>query len=68
MQRTDCYTLKTANIVGMMTTGAVNYQHIATLQSIVVEEAAEVLDSHIVAGLTAGTQHLVNSHWRSQTA
>ena len=62
MQRADRYALETADIVGMTTTGAAKYQHILHLvkpKIIVVEEAAEVLESHIVAGLTAGTQHLI---------
>ena len=62
MQRADRYALETADIVGMTTTGAAKYQHILHLvkpRIIIVEEAAEVLESHIVAGLTAGTQHLI---------
>jgi hypothetical protein len=62
MQRADRYALETADIVGMTTTGAAKYQHILHLvkpKIIIVEEAAEVLESHIVAGLTAGTQHLI---------
>ena len=62
MQRADRYALETADVVGMTTTGAAKYQHVLHLvkpKIIVVEEAAEVLESHIVAGLTAGTQHLI---------
>ena len=61
-QRADRYALETADIIGMTTTGAAKYQHILHLvkpRIVIVEEAAEVLESHIVSALNAGTQHLI---------
>jgi len=54
--------LKTAKVVGMTTTGAAKLH--TMLQDLkpsimIVEEAAEVLEAHIVAGLTASCQHLI---------
>jgi hypothetical protein len=58
----DRYAFETAEIIGMTTTGAAKYQHILHLvkpRIVIVEEAAEVLESHIVSALNAGTQHLI---------
>ncbi len=58
----DCFALETAEIIGMTTTGAAKYQHIlhrVKPRIVIVEEAAEVLESHIVSALNAGTQHLI---------
>ena len=58
----DRYALETADIIGMTTTGAAKYRHILDLvkpRIVIVEEAAEVLESHIVSALNAGTQHLI---------
>ncbi|XP_053401223.1 NFX1-type zinc finger-containing protein 1-like [Mercenaria mercenaria] len=54
--------LKEADIMGMTTTGAAKYRKL--LQSvlpkiIIVEEAAEVLESHIVTTLNSNCQHLI---------
>ena len=59
---TDKYALETADVIGMTTTGAAKYQHVLRLvkpKIVIVEEAAEVLESHIVSALNAGTQHLI---------
>ena len=61
-QEADRYALETADIIGMTTTGAAKYQHVLHLvkpRIVIVEEAAEVLESHIVSALNAGTQHLI---------
>ena len=61
-QANDKYALETADVIGMTTTGAAKYQHILHLikpKIVIVEEAAEVLESHIVSALNAGTQHLI---------
>ena len=61
-QQADRFALETADIIGMTTTGAAKYQHILHLvkpKIVIVEEAAEVLESHIVSTLNAGTQHLI---------
>ena len=54
--------LREAVVIGMTTTGAAKYR--AILQEIkptivVVEEAAEVLEAHVITSLTKGTQHLI---------
>ena len=51
-----------ARVIGMTTTCAARYRHI--LQKIcpkivLVEEAAEVLEAHIIASLTKGCEHLI---------
>ena len=56
------YALETAHVIGMTTTGAAKYQHILHMlkpRIVIVEEAAEVLESHIVSALNAGTQQLI---------
>ena len=61
-QQIDRYSLENAEVVGMTTTGAAKYQHIIHLvkpKIVIVEEAAELLESHIVSALNAGTQHLI---------
>lgn len=61
-KRTDRYALEAADVIGMTTTGAAKYQHILHMvkpKIVIVEEAAEVLESHIVSALSAGTQHLI---------
>ena len=58
----DRYALEAAEVIGITTTGAAKYQHILHLvkpRIVIVEEAAEVLESHIVSALNAGTQHLI---------
>jgi len=60
--RLNCAVLRDAHIVGMTTTGAAKYHKI--LQEIkpkivVIEEAAEVLESHIVTTLTSSTQQVI---------
>jgi hypothetical protein len=54
--------LRNATVIGMTTTGAAKYRNV--LQKIkprivVVEEAAEVLEAHIVTALSEGAQHLI---------
>ena len=61
-QRADRHPLEKADVIGMTTTGAAKYQHILHMvkpKIVIVEEAAEVLESHIVSALNAGTQHLI---------
>ena len=61
-QKCDRFILETADIIGMTTTGAAKNQHILHLvkpKIVIVEEAAEVLESHVVSALNAGTQHLI---------
>ncbi|KAH7439194.1 hypothetical protein KP509_04G049100 [Ceratopteris richardii] len=54
--------MRKAKIVGMTTTAAARHHSIlASLraQIVVIEEAAEVLESHILACVTASTKHLI---------
>ncbi|XP_078543923.1 NFX1-type zinc finger-containing protein 1-like isoform X2 [Lissotriton helveticus] len=58
----DLLILRKARIIGMTTTGAAKYRKV--LQEIrpkiiIVEEAAEVLESHIVATLSSDCEHLI---------
>ncbi|CAL1283925.1 unnamed protein product [Larinioides sclopetarius] len=58
----DLYVCKKALIIGMTTTGAAKYRHIVqhlNPRIVIVEEAAEILESHIVTSLSHGTQHLI---------
>ena len=58
----DQYALENVHVIGMTTTGAAKYQHILHMikpKIVIIEEAAEVLESHIVSCLTANTQHLI---------
>ena len=58
----DLYILKQATIVGMTTTGAArNAKLIRKLKPrvIIVDEAGEVLESHIITSLTQSVEHLV---------
>ena len=61
-QQEDRHILEKADVVGMTSTGAAKYQHILHKikpKIVIVEEAAEVLEAHIVSALSAGTQHLI---------
>ena len=61
-QREDQIILEQSDVIGMTTTGAAKYQHILhhiKPKIVIVEEAAEVLEAHIVSALSAGTQHLI---------
>ncbi|GFU24715.1 NFX1-type zinc finger-containing protein 1 [Nephila pilipes] len=51
-----------AHVVGMTTTGAAKYRNILqhlNPKIVIVEEAAEILESHIVTSLTQHTQHVI---------
>ena len=61
-QQQDRHALESVDVIGMTTTGAAKYQHVLHMvkpKIVVIEEAAEVLESHIVSCLTASTQHLI---------
>ena len=58
----DRLVMETASVIGMTTTGAAKYHDILQKvkpRIIIVEEAAEVLESHIVSVLGGGTHHLI---------
>ena len=54
--------LREACVIGMTTTCAAKYRSILNEirpRIVIVEEAAEVLEAHIIASLTSGCQHLI---------
>ncbi len=54
--------LRHATVIGMTTTGAAKYRNVLQKTQpkiVVVEEAAEVLEAHIVTALSEGTEHLI---------
>jgi len=54
--------LSEAAVIGMTTTGVAKFQALiqqARPELIIVEEAAEVLEAHILAALSSATKHLV---------
>ncbi|CAH2096457.1 unnamed protein product [Euphydryas editha] len=58
----DSEVMRSAKVVGLTTAGAARRYHLLnTLMSpiVIVEEAAEVLEAHIVASLTKKCQHLI---------
>ncbi|XP_067904238.1 NFX1-type zinc finger-containing protein 1 [Heterodontus francisci] len=58
----DLWVLKEAKVVGMTTTGAAKYRKVLQeLQPriVVVEEAAEVLEAHLITTLSNACQHLI---------
>ncbi|KAL3847662.1 hypothetical protein ACJMK2_018562 [Sinanodonta woodiana] len=62
MMREDEFVLQHAQIIGMTTTCAARYQPILQKigpRIIIVEEAAEVLESHIITTLSEQCQHLI---------
>ena len=62
MQEEDFYVLRNARVIGMTTTCAARYRKILQRISpkiVLVEEAAEVLEAHIITSLTKGCQHLI---------
>ncbi len=58
----DCRIIQRAKVIGMTTTGAAKYRRILQRvqpRIVIVEEAAEVLESHIVTSLSKECQHLM---------
>ncbi|XP_052747658.1 NFX1-type zinc finger-containing protein 1-like, partial [Galleria mellonella] len=58
----DLLHMRRAKVIGITTTGAARlHKMLQNLQSsiVIVEEAAEVLEQHIVAALSGGCQHLI---------
>ena len=61
-EETDCHVASHADIIGMTTTGAAKHHHI--LKSIhpkivIIEEAAEVFESHVITSLSPSVQQLI---------
>ena len=58
----DSEIMEQADVIGMTTTGSARYWHVLQQilpKVIIVEEAAEVLESHIVTALSPGCEHLI---------
>ena len=58
----ELHALREAVVIGMTTTGAAKYRNLLEIIKptvVIVEEAAEVLEAHIITSLTKGTQHLI---------
>lgn len=61
-RREDLCVLEQARVIGMTTTGAAKYrQALQELRPrlVIVEEAAEVLEAHIITTLSQDCQHLI---------
>ena len=61
-QEIDCWVARKADVLGMTTTGAAKYHHILREthpKIIIIEEAAEVFESHIMTSLSPSVQHLI---------
>ena len=59
---TEYDVLRRARVIGMTTTCAARYRHILQRISpkiVLVEEAAEVLEAHLITSLSKGCQHLI---------
>ncbi|XP_035232810.1 NFX1-type zinc finger-containing protein 1-like [Stegodyphus dumicola] len=62
LDKTKRESLKQADIIGVTTTGASKYKDLLKFAEptiMIVEEAAEVLESHIIASLVPSIQHLI---------
>lgn len=58
----DLFFLKQAKVIGMTTTGSCKYSELLKcldFGSVIIEEAAEVFESHVAALLKPGIQHIV---------
>ena len=58
----DCHVARGADIIGMTTTGAAKHHHILKNihpKIVVIEEAAEVFESHIITSLSPSVQQLI---------
>ena len=61
-QEIDCWVARRADVLGMTTTGAAKHHHILREthpKIIIIEEAAEVFESHIMTSLSPSVQHLI---------
>ena len=61
-QEIDAYVIRMADVVGMTTTGAAKYNHILSRigpKIVIIEEAAEVFEAHVLTSLTPSVQQLI---------
>lgn len=62
VQERDLQVLRQARVIGVTTTGAAKYNDILSASGagvVIVEEAGEVLESHVLSSLTPETKHLI---------
>ena len=60
--QTDKRIMRTRSVIGMTTSGAARYQKVLSEikpKIIIIEEAAEILEGHVIASLSSGCQHLI---------
>ena len=58
----DAPSLRNAMVIGMTTTGAAKHRHLLEElkpKIVIVEEAAEIMESHLIPCLSAATEHLI---------
>ncbi|XP_074745721.1 NFX1-type zinc finger-containing protein 1-like isoform X1 [Strix uralensis] len=58
----DLWILRQSRVIGMTTTGAAKYRKLLQRvqpQTVIVEEAAEILEAHVLTCLTASCKHLI---------
>ncbi|CAL4077468.1 unnamed protein product, partial [Meganyctiphanes norvegica] len=56
------FIMRKASVVGMTTTGAATYNSILKLLApsiVIIEEAAEILESHVITSMTSKCKHLI---------
>ena len=61
-KKIDCFVAKGADVIGMTTTGAAKYHHLLKEihpKIVIFEEAAEILEAHVVTSLASSVQQLV---------
>ncbi len=61
-RKIDCHVAQNADVIGMTTTGAAKYNYLMTEirpKIVIFEEAAEVLEAHIVTSLASSVQQLI---------
>ena len=61
-QEIDCHVARGADIIGMTTTGAAKHHHLLKKihpKIVIIEEAAEVFESHVITSLSPSVQQLI---------
>ena len=58
----DAEIIKNAKVIGITTTGAAKYNELlrgVNYEIVVAEEAAEVLEAHLITGIGPSTKHMI---------
>ena len=58
----DCHVAQGADVIGMTTTGAAKYHHLLKQvrpKIVIFEEAAEILEAHVITSLASSVQQLI---------